>query len=160
MSERDSLLQRLDSVERQLAALAATPVSADARTDADPGTGERWDAGQVWAHLAEFVPYWVDQSRAVIAAYSDEPVPFGRTKTDSARIAAIERDRVLSIAVLWSQTLSDIESARRFIETLDDTALGARGVHPTMGVMTAAGILDEFVATHLEQHAAQLEQLR
>ena len=159
MSERDALLQRLDAVERELAALAVEPYSADARTQPDPRSGERWDAGQVWAHLAEFVPYWVDQSRAVVAGYEEEAVPFGRTSTDADRVGAIERDRGLPIPVLWSQTLSDIEAARQYIESLDEQALAARGAHPTLGVMSVAALLDEFIVGHLEQHATQLNDL-
>ncbi len=30
----------------------------DARTSADPETGEQWDRGQVLAHVAEILPYW------------------------------------------------------------------------------------------------------
>ena len=35
-------------------------------TDPEPGTGERWDAGQVWAHLAEFVGFWLAQASHVV----------------------------------------------------------------------------------------------
>ncbi len=152
-------ISRLDAVEARLAALASTPIDAAALTDADPGSGERWDGGQVWAHLAEFVPYWLEQLRAVTTAFRDEPVPFGRTKTDPARVAAIERDRSLAIAVLWSQTLSDMESLRRFLEVLPEAAWHARGLHPTLGVMDVGGILDEFLVGHLEEHADQLASL-
>ena len=159
MSERDAFLQRLDAVEGRLAVLASTPVRADALTQPDQGSGERWDAGQIWAHMAEFVSYWVDQARAVIAADADEPVPFGRTKADPGRIAAIARDRTVSIPVLWSATLSDIESLRSFVEKLDERAWRARGLHPTRGVMPLDRILDEFLVGHLEQHADQLSSL-
>src|SRR5690348_16162289 len=113
MSRCDEFLQRADAVEARLAGLAASPLRPGAQTDADPGTGERWDAGHVWAHMAEFVAYWTDQIRAISAAYRGEPVPFGRTRDDEGRIGAITRDRSVAIAVLWSQTLTDIEMLRR-----------------------------------------------
>ena len=159
MTGRAELIDRLDAVEERLAARAAVQTRSDARTAPDPGSGERWDVGQVWAHLAEFVPYWIDQARGVISAYEDEPVPFGRTKSDAGRVAAIERDRTQPLSVLWSDAHTDIESLRHFLETLDDRAMEARGVHPTRGVMRMDRILEEFLVGHLEEHAGQLDEL-
>ena len=104
------LLPRLDAVAARLDALAATdaervrnrltllvllPLAA-----AIAGCGEQWEWGEVWAPLAEFVPYWLAQAVSVIAAYRGEPVPFGRAKSDAQRVAAIARDR--TVAVLMS----------------------------------------------------------
>jgi hypothetical protein len=159
MTERDRMLQRLDAVEGRLAVLSSTPVRADALTEPDHGSGERWDAGQVWAHMAEFVSYWIDQVRAILAAHTEEPVPFGRTHEDAGRIAAIARDRTVSVPVLWSATLTDIESLRSFLEKLDERAWHVRGLHPSRGVMPLDRIFDEFLVGHLEQHADQLSTL-
>lgn len=52
-----SFLARLDAVERRLEAHAAR--SPAGLSEPEPVTGERWDAGQVWAHVAEFIPYWL-----------------------------------------------------------------------------------------------------
>ena len=82
MSVADGYLARLDAVEARLAALAESSPPPDALTGADPSSGERWDRGQVWAHLAEFIPYWIAQSRPILEAQpSGEPVRFGRTKS-------------------------------------------------------------------------------
>jgi hypothetical protein len=159
MTPREGFLERLDAVERRLAVLASSPARPGALTEPDPASNERWDPGQVWAHLAEFVAYWTQQLRMVIAAYREEPVPFGRTKTDEQRLAAIERDRTIAVAVLWTQTLSDIESLRSFLETLGSDSWQARGLHPTLGVMPLERIVDDFLVGHLEEHAAQLELL-
>jgi hypothetical protein len=160
MTDAETFLRRLDDVSQRLAAQASAQVAEDARTDADPGTGERWQRGQVWAHLAEFVPYWVEQATLVINAYGGEPVVFGRTKRDEGRIGAIERDRSLPISVLWADTHSDIEELREFLVRLDDKAWDARGLHPTLGVMPVDHIIEEFLVGHLEQHAEQLEALQ
>src|SRR5512132_4023768 len=88
-------LTRLGAVERRLAEHAARPLPTGL-TDPDPGASERWEAGQVWAHLAEFPGYWHDQVRKVAGAQasgSAEPLPFGRTKTDPGRLAGIEQER-------------------------------------------------------------------
>ena len=93
MFDGASVFARLDAVEARLRRHAATAPQSGL-TDPDPDTPEeRWDAGQVWAHLAEFVPYWHGELSSVIGQYAGTPVPFGRTKTDPGRIAAIEVGR-------------------------------------------------------------------
>lgn len=159
MSERAQLLERLDAVETRLAARSRETPAAGALTDAEPGSGERWEAGEVWAHIAEFVPYWIDQVQFVANSYVDEPVPFGRTKSDAGRVAAIARDRDQPVTVLWAVTHSDIESLRHVIASLDSIAWSARGLHSTRGVMNMRRIIDEFLVGHLEEHADQLDGL-
>jgi hypothetical protein len=158
-SASDNFLMRLDSVSARFASHAVETPSAGALTAPDPSSGERWDSGQVWAHCAEFVPYWIEQARAVIAAYQGEPVPFGRTKLDEGRITAIERDRRQPTGVLWSETHSGIERLRQMLAGMDGTAWGARGLHPTLGVMSMERIVEEFLVGHLEQHADQLDEV-
>lgn len=162
MPEADDLLHRLDAVERRLDGLAQTPPGAvhGHLTEPDRPSGERWEWGQVWAHLAEFIPYWLEQARAVITGYTGEPVPFGRTKADAGRIAAIERDRAMPVDELAARVSAQIGEARTFLRELPDGAWAVRGVHSTLGVMSLEKLLDEFVVGHLEQHAAQLEGLQ
>src|SRR3972149_6448272 len=94
MTDPESLVARLDVIEARLA--AHTDSERPGLTRADEGTGERWGAAQVWAHLAEFPAYWVGQIRAILAARAGgepEPIPFGRTKADPGRAAASEAGR-------------------------------------------------------------------
>ena len=65
MNERMGLMARLAVAEGRLAAFAESPPPG--LTDPDPATGERWDAGQAWAHVAEFVPYWQNELERVVA---------------------------------------------------------------------------------------------
>ena len=79
-------LARLGAARRRLAEHAARPLP-DGLTDPDPGASERWEAGQVWAHLAEFPGYWLEQIRSLLAGRSSgmaEPIassprPAGRS---------------------------------------------------------------------------------
>ncbi|MDQ3407800.1 MAG: hypothetical protein M3472_06545, partial [Chloroflexota bacterium] len=128
-------------------------------TDPDPSDGERWQAGQVWSHVAEFVPYWMGEAEKVIGAASPEPVPFGRIKTDTARIEAIERGRHGSAVDVISRVSASIEAVRIFTAELDGREWEARGAHQTGGVMNIRDIFERFVAGHLEEHAEQLEKL-
>jgi hypothetical protein len=153
-----AFIARLDAVAGRLGAHADADLPAGALTPPDPPTGERWEAGQVWAHLAEFVPYWVGEAATVIAG-GGPPVPFGRTKSDPGRLAAIDRDRRTERRALWDRTRGDIVSLHAFLEGLPDTAWASHGVHPTLGDMELAAIVDEFLVGHLEQHADQLDVL-
>jgi hypothetical protein len=161
VSQAAEFLQRLDAVERRLAAHAQrdTTVAEGRHTDPDPPTGETWEWGQVWAHLGEFLPYWLVQATDVVSRYSGEPVPFGRVKSDPERVAAIARDRNGQVRALWRRTDDGIAAVRVFLAELNDDAWTARGVHQTLGVMSLAQIVDEFMVGHLEQHAAQLDGL-
>lgn len=155
----DTLLGRLADVERRLADHAAAPLPSGL-TEPDPGAEERWEAGQVWAHLAEFPAYWLGQARRVVALPTNEPVPFGRVKTDVLRVEAIERDRHESPAALLERvraTLAEVGDAAR---AFTPEEWRRRGQHPTRGVMTVERILEKFIVDHLEEHADQLDQLR
>jgi hypothetical protein len=160
MSTRDEFLDRLDAVEARLAAAAHDEPHPGALTDADPRSGERWDRGQVWAHVAEFIPYWIHQAGPVISSQaSGEPVPFGRTQADPERIGAIERDRREPVDALWATTREDIALLRTFLNALLPEQWLAVGVHPSLGPMSMTDITEEFLVGHLEQHADQLEGL-
>ena len=154
----DSLIARLSEAERRLTEHASRPLPPGL-SQPDPGGEERWEAGQVWAHLAEFPAYWLAQAQRVIALPTNEPVPFGRVKTDAARVAAIERDRNTDPEALLTRvrdSLADVTDAAR---ALSADAWRRRGIHPVRGEMTVEQIFETFIAAHLEEHAAQLDSL-
>ena len=162
MSGLDAALARLRAVQQRLDdhAAAGRPPGL---TEPDPGGTERWEAGQVWAHLAEFPAYWLGQIQHILERRAEgdhEPIPFGRTKTDPGRIAAIERDRNEDPEALLAKVRGGISTAVSQLDALSADAWSARGLHPTRGEMTPAEILDRFIVNHLEEHADQLDQLR
>jgi hypothetical protein len=155
----DELTTRVDAVQRRLEEHAASPAS-EGLTDPDPPTGERWDWGQVWAHLAEFIPYWCGEVVLIVESESSDPVPFGRTKADPTRIAAIETDRHRPPAELMDRLLGQLDELRRLIRRLTPADWERKGVHSTLGVMEMRAIFREFLVGHLEAHADQLDGLR
>jgi DinB family protein len=159
ISPAQGLAERLGGVRARLARLASMP-APDALTDPDARTGERWEWGQAWAHLAEFPAYWMGQVRRSVAVPGDEPVPFGRVSSDPARIQAIEADRHTSTAAIWDRLSTDLDELGRLIGELTDDQWARRGVHSTLGVMDMSKVFDEFLVGHLESHAAQLEGLQ
>ena len=160
MTTTTDFLNRLSTVAKRLADHASTAAPAGL-TDPDEKTGEQWEAGQVWAHLAEFLPFWVAQARNVLTSFTGpDPIPFGRVKTDTNRVAAIERDRATAITELHARLTGGIDATRAFIDSVPDTAwTRVRGVHSTLGEMSLAQIVEEFMVGHLEEHADQLDGL-
>ena len=160
MTDPESLVARLDAVEARLAAHAEA--ERPGLTRADEGTGERWEAGQVWAHLAEFPAYWVGQIRAILAARAGgepEPIPFGRTRADPGRAAAIEAHRRDDPPALLRDVRAGIAAAAALCRSLSTDEWQASGAHPTLGAIALPAIVERFVVTHLEEHAAQLDEL-
>jgi len=153
--------ERLRRAEHRLVEHAERSLPAGL-TDPDPGKEERWEAGQVWAHLAEFPAYWLAQVRNVLTAHDGgaaEPIAFGRTKADAERIAAIERERHTDPAELLRRVRRDLADVSATIGNLPADAWTVRGGHPTKGEMTVDRIVEEFVVDHLEEHADQLDGL-
>jgi hypothetical protein len=152
------LLVRLHAVGERLRTLARAPVPAGL-TAADVPSGERWDWGQVWAHLAEFVPYWMGQVRMALDVEEDAPVPFGRVKSDPGRVAAIERDRHRPVAELMERLEGQLQELEDMIGSLSPEEWDRRVAHSTLGDMDMHSAFDEFLVGHLEQHADQLDGL-
>jgi DinB superfamily len=149
----------MDRAERLQAAAGRIRASAvvlpsDALTDPDPDSGERWDRGQVLAHVAEMLPYWAQQAELVAAS---QKVEFGRLKSDPDRVAAIERDRREDPRRLLDRVDEGVAVVLALLERLDDQALARTGQHQTLGEMTVGEIVDRFVVDHLEEHADQLD---
>ncbi len=150
-----AFVARLDTVISRLEEHART--EAEGLTAPDPRTGERWDQGQVWAHLAEFIPYWIVELGTILAA--DDPPPFGRTQSDPRRLGEIDRRRGEPALALMATVHEEEAALRELLATLDDSAWERRGIHPTLGSLTVTEIVEDFLVGHLEQHAGQLDSL-
>jgi threonine dehydratase len=153
--------ERLARVERRLAEHARRPVPSGL-TDPDPGATERWEAGQVWAHLAEFPGYWLGQVRVVLDAVAngaDQPIPFGRTKTDPERLAGIERERRTDPGELLRRAEAELAKVSSMLGALPAADWEISGLHPVRGEMRLSEIVERFLVSHLEEHADQLDGL-
>ena len=135
---------------------SAVVLPDDALTDPDPDSGERWDRGQVLAHVAEMLPYWAQQAELVAAG---RQASFGRVRSDPDRIAAIERDRRDDPRRLLARVDDGVAALLDLVDRLDAEALARTGRHPALGDMTVAELIDLFAVAHLEEHADQLDPL-
>lgn len=159
MLDGTDFVARLNAVEKRLDGHAAA-VNPTGLTEPDPGGTERWEAGQVWAHMAEFVGYWHRELESVIGGYDGEPVPFGRTKEDPGRIAGIEMGRYEAVRQLKGRIHDALEDLKGYLSVRTNAERNAIGRHPRRGDMKVEQIVDRFVVAHLEEHADQLDGLR
>jgi len=124
-----------------------------------PVTGDgpeaEWGPPEVLAHTAEMLSYWLGEIERVLAG-SPEPVPFGRVATDPLRGLTIERDRTLPVGELLSRIQSSVNRYALRLPELTSAEWGRRGLHPRLGEMTVAEMLERFVASHIDEHAEQL----
>jgi hypothetical protein len=158
METHAELMGRLDAAARTLSELAERETPSGL-TEPDPGADERWEAGQVWSHIDEFIPYWHRQIESVVGAYDGTPVPFGRTKADLDRLAGIELGRTEPIENLAARASESVESAKRYLDGLLPAQWSAVGLHPVRGEMTVESMATVFLANHLEEHVEQLDGL-
>jgi hypothetical protein len=154
----EEFLARLDVVQNRLQGHAYA-LAPGGLTDPDPPTGEQWEWGQVWAHVAEFVPFWVRQVRQVLATESVEPLPFGRVKTDTARVAAIDQNRDRPAEAQMAELISQLDDLRALLRDMTPGDWQRTVRHVTLGVLDMPRVLNEFLVGHLEQHADQLDGL-
>ena len=146
-------LDRLDAVQARLESLATRDLSG--LTAPDEATGEQWDAGQVWAHLAEFGNYWLGELDKVLAGAAS----FGRVKSDAARIAAIEAGRKLPVATHIEIVRRSMDALRTRLESMTDDDWARVSHHSTLGDLTIDDQMQHFHVGHYEEHADQLESL-
>ena len=158
MLDGSNVAGRLDDVERRLNAHAERE-KPTGLTEPDPDGTERWEAGQVWAHMAEFVGYWSDELDRVLSTYDGDAVPFGRTKEDAGRLAGIETGRNEPVPELMGRVSEAIAELKRKLAGLTTAEWNAIGRHPTRGELDAEAIVELFIVAHLEEHADQLDGL-
>jgi len=157
MDDRNSqYLARVDAVEQRLTAHARPLASLSAE---DATTGERWEASQVWGHITEFVPYWIEQLEEVVDEYKGQPVPFGRITTDPDRIAGIESGKAMDFETHLHWLGVHLADLRGFLSALPDEAWSAEGLHSRLGAMTLDHMIERLLVGHLEEHADQLEAM-
>lgn len=151
-------IARVDASEARLAGLASS-APAPASNASPTGSEAEWDAGQVWAHIAELTPYWIGEARRIIANQGGSPVPFGRVPEDGQRDHAIELGRHRSAAEQWQTIVAGLADFRLFVGGLSEADWEAVGLHVKGDVRTVRRILTTTVVDHLDDHAAQLERL-
>ena len=145
---------RLDQLRARIDAGGPWPLAA--RFDHDPEAD--WGPMELLAHVAEMLPYWLGEIERILAG-PPEPVAFGRLGTDPVRIALIGRDRTLPTGELYARIDSWLERWAHRLTTLSPAQLAKGGLHPRLGEMTVAAIVERMIVHHLDEHVEQLESI-
>jgi hypothetical protein len=159
----DDLIGRLGAAAADIEALRPGVVAGEPWPLSDAyGTEPEsdWGPKEVLAHVEEMLGYWLGQVEAILAAPAVDGAPaFGRVSTDENRIARIGADRLLPADELLDRvaTAARVGGARMATLTPDEQA--RIGVHPRLGEMTVAAILERFLVGHLEEHVRQLREV-
>jgi hypothetical protein len=149
-SEQSQLLsERMKATHLQLQQDAAA-VQLDAPIH--PRQGE-WSAGDVLAHVPEFLRYWVGE----VERLKKQPgTAFGRSKQDPARVAWVADRGTLPLPALIEDLDSAVDDAVALVASLTDADLQQTGVHFHRGPMTVLDVVVTFLVEHLEEHRLQL----
>jgi hypothetical protein len=153
-------IARLKQAGAAFAALRG-PIDAGQPWPMSTGAGEgpegEWGPPEVLAHVAEMLQYWLGEIERVVAG-SPEPVSFGRVSTDPLRTMTMERDRTLPARELSSRIQASIGRYGARLPELSPADWAKTGLHPRLGEMSVAAILERFVGSHLDEHALQLTE--
>ncbi|MEK9165007.1 MAG: DinB family protein [Chloroflexota bacterium] len=144
--------RRLERVNEQLATLMRQPDVAR-RLRAAPGENE-WSAMQTVGHLAEMIPYWLGHCQALIAATA-EPPHFGRSLDAPDRLTGVERGAMGSPDELLRLLNGEIQAAAQAIRQFSAVERGMKGIHPRLGEVTVADVVEILIVAHAEDHLAQ-----
>lgn len=139
---------RVDQLARMI--VAATDDQWTRRHDA-----EAWTAAEVCGHVAELISYWAEQARALAAQPGRT---FGRPLDDPERTGAVSAGASLSRHDAVERLRAASATAAREIQQIPLTALTTEGVSASRGAMTVEQMLERFIASHLEEHIAQVER--
>ena len=151
-------LERLDAAMRRFR--EHRRADHPGRTAPVLGEDETWDAGQVWAHVAEFGDFWLDQLDTIFRQpASDDPIPFGRTRRDAGRIAAIEAGRHDDPATHLATVERSADRLAALLAGMTNDDWSRTGKHETLGVMDLDAQLTHFHVGHYEEHADQLDSI-
>jgi uncharacterized damage-inducible protein DinB len=119
----------------------------------EPRPGE-WPVMSTLAHLSELLPYWAHQAEAVAGMPGR---PFGRTHDDPQRIGAVVEHGHDSLEAIAGRIRAGLRECLATLRALPADAWTKTGQHASRGPMRVEEIVDAFLVSHAEEHAAQVQ---
>jgi hypothetical protein len=158
MGEIEQLRQRVETARREYAALPREGWGEPGPVD--EATGERWDRGNVLGHVAEMLPYWTAQVRAVIGGGGGE---MGRDAVGAAqRRMGIDSGREAGEDGLLTRVDEGMAGLEALLADMSDADLD-RSVRYRAGDSlreeSLRFALEGLLVGHLEDHLGQLHSL-
>ncbi|WIY59550.1 DinB family protein [Bacillus arachidis] len=122
-------------------------------------TEEEWSIMQIFCHLVEAVPYWLDEIELLLETPGKE---WGRGLQQEDRLEAVNKDKVDSTSV--SDVLKQLEELKYRVEQtlgkLDEEKLSleAPSRNPRFGTKPISFIVDHLLVEHTSKHFGQIER--
>lgn len=163
-SQGEGMTEATDGLRRRLldakAELDRIPVSGPGRLGPpDPATGEQWNRTNVLGHMAEILPFWTDQIKAVVAGAP-------RIRRDSsgsrARRQAIDLGADKGEEKLRDEIDHGVQGVLDLLGALSpaDLAIEADHVRATeTRRKNVAELFEQLIVNHFESHVRQLQEL-
>lgn len=145
--------RRLEIVYDRLAAALRQPDALQRSNK--PASDAEWSVIQILGHMIEMIPYWLTHCRALIATTA-EPPHFGRSLDAPERLEGVQRGATRNPDELLHLLHDEIHTATKAIRGMTPAERQKKGVHIRRGEMTVAEIIEAFVASHAEDHLAQV----
>lgn len=158
MDEIEGYRQRVEAARRELASLPRSGWGEPGPPDEQ--TGERWDRGNVLGHMAEMIPYWTAQVRAILQGGAE----LGRDELGSVqRRQGIESGHEAGEEALLRRIDQGLERLLGLLGELRDEDLSRPVTYH--GASTPAREADvryavrQLLVGHVEEHLRQLQAL-
>jgi len=157
MSQVDELRARVEAARQLYGGMPRRGRGELGPPDAE--TGERWNRANVLGHVAELLPFWTSQARAVLAGA--EQIGRGEEGYAKRREGIDSADR-LTEEDLQAEIQAGIAGLDALLGVLDDldldrsTELRLRTEDRQVDLRT---LLEEMLVGHVEVHARQLAEL-
>ena len=147
---------RLEVAASGIAALVRQPANAH-HLRPKPGADE-WNVLEIVGHCIEMIPYWIEQSRRMIAATSPELAQIGRALDSDIRLAGPRSGDATEPNVLADRLEQEAYRAAAAIRAFTAEERAKRGVNVRGEEQTVEGIIQNNLVEHSETHLKQVEQ--
>jgi hypothetical protein len=159
MGEIDSLRERVEAARREYAAVPREGWGE--LGPLDERTGERWDRGNVLGHVAELLPFWTGQIRAVLGGASEE---IGRDAVGTAqRRMGIDAGREAGEDGLLERIDAGMAGVLALLDDLREADLDRAVTYRPLGrepeAATLRSQLEDLLVGHVEEHLQQVRAL-
>ncbi len=116
-----------------------------------------WSVMEILCHVAEFLPFWTGQTLQIVRQ-PDEP--WGRTHTDTARLAAVQRAGARTLADVTAEIRDGARNAAAAIRGLrdGDLAIEAMSRNPRWARQPASFVIEQLLVEHVEKHLGQIRR--
>jgi hypothetical protein len=158
MGEIDRYRERMEAARRDVAALPSTGPTR--LGPPDERTGERWDRTNVLGHMAEMLPYWTEQIRAVLAGATE----MGRDEAGhAARQRAVDGGREVGEADLVRRIDAGAGKVLTLLSDLREPDLDRKVTYHAADtgdrVVDLRYAFESVLLGHLEAHVRQIKEL-